>query len=87
MTPDQIAEWMLEELQRDGFLDQETAVGDIALKFGDEFTYENENGNSAIRPDVLAAFRKLSANAVVWDRSERQWRKRQTDDDPGRQQG
>jgi hypothetical protein len=38
-----------------------------------------------INKDVLAAFNKLTPNAV-WDRGERLWRERQSYDKPGRQQ-
>jgi hypothetical protein len=64
-----------DELTRNGELRQEAAVSEIALKFGYDFTYDSENGNLVIRRDVLAAFRKLSENSVVWDRENRLWRK------------
>ena len=86
-TVQEVAEWMLDELTRSGELRQETAVADIALKFGYDFTYDNENGSLAIRRDVLAAFRKLTENSVVWDRENRLWRKRDSSDAPGRQKG
>ncbi len=86
-TAQEAAQWMLDEVMGKGELDQESAVSDIALKFGNEFTYDNENGNLAIRRDVLAAFRRLSEDSVVWDRENRLWRKRDSSDGPGRQQG
>ena len=55
MTVEAIAKWMVEELAKERSLCQETAVFKIAAKFGGEFTYENENGNPAIRRDVVAA--------------------------------
>ncbi|HEY6443366.1 MAG TPA: hypothetical protein VIY66_08515 [Candidatus Acidoferrales bacterium] len=81
MTSEDIARWMAEELERRGSLCQEDAVQDIAKKFGQDFTYENENGNPAIRRDVLAAFRRLTKDAIVWERGERLWRKRTKYDD------
>lgn len=86
MTPAEVAAWMLAEVQRDGVLYQETVVGDIEQRFGGEFVVVNDNGNSAIRRDVLSAFRELSGESVVWERGERLWRKRESFDDPGRQQ-
>jgi hypothetical protein len=62
------------------------AVSHIALKFGHEFTYDNENGNLAIRRDVLAAFRRLAKDSVVWEREDGCWRKRKMDDKPTKQQ-
>lgn len=86
ITPKIIAEWMLEELKREECLYQETVVYDIASKFGDEFTYENENGNLAIDKRVLQEFRKLTEYNVVWDRGLRLWRFREDNDEPGRRQ-
>jgi hypothetical protein len=86
LTPRTVAEWMLSEVEQRRCLAQETAVSDISTQFGQQFTYQNENGNWAISRNVLAEFRKISGDKVVWERSERQWRKRQTCDSPGRQQ-
>jgi hypothetical protein len=85
-TPEEVAGWMLSELERTTSLDQESAVWNIKKRFGDKFVYENENGNLAIGRDVLAAFRKLSGDNVVWERGERAWRKRGGFDRAGRQQ-
>lgn len=82
-----VAEWMFEELKRQNYLYQETVVYDINSKFGDEFTYMNDNGNLAISKKVLAAFKKLNDGGVVWVRGEKAWRFRQNYDSDGRQQG
>jgi uncharacterized protein DUF6953 len=86
VSAEDVATWMLEELQRVEFLYQDTVVEQIASTFGDEFTYINDNGNMAIRKDVLASFRKLCGDTVVWERGERMWRRRQDHDGPARQQ-
>ncbi len=39
-------------------------------------------GNAAISKDVLAAFRKLTKDTVVWDRSTKPWWKRNAYDQP-----
>jgi len=85
-TPANVARWMLDKIERDGYLYQESAVYDIAEMFGQQFVYENENGNLAIEKTVLAAFRRLSEETVVWERGQRVWRKRESCDLPGRQQ-
>lgn len=85
-THDQVAQWMLAELKRVKYLYQETAVVDIASKFGDTFTYYNDNVNLAIDKKVLAAFRRLTGDSVIWERGERMWRFREEYDEPGRQQ-
>jgi hypothetical protein len=86
-TAAQIAEWMLEELQREGTLYQETAVHDIQEKFGKRFTYLNANGNPAIGKDVLKEFKRLSEDSAVWEREDLCWCLRKPSDRPGRQQG
>jgi hypothetical protein len=85
-TAKDVAQWMFDEVNRRSVLDQETAVDQIQRKFGKQFVYENVNGNPAISMDVLAAFRKLGGDSIVWDRSYSEWRKRQQFDKPGRQQ-
>ena len=54
----------------------DTATETIASKFGNRFIYENDNGNLAIDKKVLAAFRKLTKESVVWERAGRYWRVR-----------
>lgn len=85
-TPKDVAQWMMDELKRVTYLYQETVVYDINSKFGDEFTYINDNGNLAISKKVLAAFRKLNDGDVIWERGEKMWRFRANYDSPGRQQ-
>ena len=85
-TPTQIAEWMIEQLNRKQYLYQEEAVYEIEKLFGKEFTYPNGNGNLAISNAVLVAFRKISEKTVVWERGERMWRQRGRGDEPGRRQ-
>jgi len=77
---------MLDELKRKGDLYQDASVREIAKKFGSQFTYSNDNGNEAIRKDVLSAFRKLSKDTVVWEREDRYWRMRKPGDKLAREQ-
>ena len=86
VTTATVAIWMQSELERQHELSQEDAVENIMRRFGRQFTYVNDNGNDAIAKDVLKAFKALTVNSVVWDRSERCWRKRTRQDEPGRQQ-
>jgi hypothetical protein len=71
-----VAEWMAAQLEHSDHLFQETVVQDIVARFGKEFTYVNANGSLGIRKNVLAAFKKLTGDAVVWERRTRVWRKR-----------
>ena len=85
-TAADVARWMLDELEANGYLYQEVAVRRIDERFGEGFTYLNDNYNEAIDRKVLAAFRKLSEDTVVWSRSEKCWSKRSRSDAPGRRQ-
>ena len=87
-TPETIAQWMLGRLDEDkrGRLYQSNAVAEIAKRFGDEFTYTNENGNPAIDKRILTAFRKITGDSVIWERWDFCWRKREDADAPGRKQ-
>lgn len=86
MTPEEVAQWMLAELDRRQHLYQEDVAHQIRINFGEEFVYLNANGNIAIGRDVLKAFRALTGDAVIWERGQRMWRRRATYDPPGRQQ-
>jgi hypothetical protein len=81
-----VAAWIVQALDACGYLYQEEAVYEIRNKFGEAFTYDNDNGNLAISRNVLSAFRRLTGEDVVWDRGERMWRHRESHDAPGRQQ-
>ena len=78
-----MADWLLSEFNRQGgILVQRQAAETIRSKFGEEFTYHNDNGNLAIDPIVLAEFRKLTTNSVVWENFTQRWRARLPSDDP-----
>ena len=85
-TAAEVAGWMVAELSRVKHLYQEEIVADIERKFGTQFIHANENGNPAIDRKVLKVFRELTGNTVVWERSERMWRRREPGDQAGRQQ-
>lgn len=85
-TAKTVAEWMAAEFHKDGWLEQEWTASTIAGQFGEEFVYENDNGNLAIHKDVLREFRKLTADTAIWVRGERAWRRRDKTDPPGRQE-
>lgn len=82
----EIANWILAKVRTSDEVFQEELVYEIQETFGDEFVYENENGNLAINRKVLNAFTKVSGDEIVWERGTRLWRLRQPGDEPGRQQ-
>lgn len=86
VNPDDVARWMLNRIENGEELYQQDVVYEISEQFGEQFVYDNERGNLAIDKKVLAAFRKISEEKVVWEKGMRMWRKRQDYDEPGRSQ-
>lgn len=86
-TAADVAVWMLGQVEATGALYQDIAASSIAEMFGAPFVYTKEsNGNLAISKEVLGAFRRLTGERVVWDRTSLCWRSRNEYDAPGRQQ-
>jgi hypothetical protein len=81
---EQAAAWMHEQIEKNGALYQDEAAAEITARFGDECTYQNDNGNLAINRQVLKQFRTLTETTVVWDSVERMWRRREKYDSPTR---
>ena len=71
----EVAEWMVKPFETARHVDQDSVVYKIKQQFGADFVYTNGNGNLAISRDVLKHFRKLTEGDVVWERSDRSWRK------------
>jgi len=74
-TAKEVAEWMAAQVEAAPYVYQETIASKIGRQFGSEFVYTNENGNPAIDKSVLKQFRKLTEGKIVWERSDRSWRK------------
>jgi hypothetical protein len=85
-TAPQVAAWMASRLEAEGEKYQDEVAPEILSRFGDRYTYENGLGNLAIKKDVLAEFRKLTGDKVIWERGRRLWRFREPGDAPGRRQ-
>ena len=86
VTAGDVARWMVNQVAEHGLLDQAAAAERIGRTFGPAFAFMNGNGTWAIAPAVLAAFRKQTADTVVWERSSQFWRHRVHGDPPGRRQ-
>ncbi|MGX5800235.1 DUF6953 family protein [Bradyrhizobium sp. Arg314] len=85
MTPAEGAELMLAMFNEHGWLSQDDAANRLYEEADEDCIYFNANGNIAIKAEVLAAFKKLTPDAV-WLRGSRLWRPRQEGDEAGRQQ-
>lgn len=85
-TVDDVAKHLVERFEAaNGYLAQDDAAQEVENAFGEPFVYYNDAGNLAIARDVLDAFRKQTPD-VVWDRTERAWRRRGHGDDPTRRE-
>ncbi|SEO35716.1 hypothetical protein [Paenibacillus sp. OV219] len=67
-TAQEVAEWMIKELQAVGILRQEQVVAHIKAHYGEHFIYVNENGNESIDKEVKKAFKKLHGGRAAWER-------------------
>lgn len=74
-TAAEVAAWMFTQFDKSNYLYQDDVVYKIENKFGEDFVYDNENRNLAIGKNVLKEFRKITEGKVVWERSEKAWRK------------
>ena len=75
---------MAKEVRAAGELSQKEAAAAIEDTFGAGHVYPNPRGNLAISKHVLAAFRELTKDDVLWIRGQRFWRLREEADGPGR---
>lgn len=80
VTDMKVAEWMLAQIESNKWLDQGTTVYQIEKEFGEDFVYQNANGNLAISKSVLKNFRKISEGVVIWEKTEKSWRKLRNDE-------
>jgi hypothetical protein len=86
ITSSDVAQWMLSVIQEHGELSQNNAFYEIGKRFGTGFTTVTNSGSPSISKSVLSAFRKISDDVVIWERSDKKWRKREFYDAPGREQ-
>ena len=79
-----VAQWMLAEIERDACVYQDDVVDYLVKAKCEDLLTENADGNQVIGKTVLAAFRKLTPDSVVWVKPDRYWRFRVAEDEPGR---
>lgn len=84
MDADSVAAWMLRKIHDESCVYQDDVVDHIIKADGEELLIENADGNQVLGKGVLAAFRKLTPDNVVWVRPDRYWRLRVAEDEPGR---
>jgi hypothetical protein len=91
MTPKQVAEWMVAQLEEEDELPQQATALQIQERFGDDFVCLDAYGELGIARKVLYQFRKLTDDTVVWVAVQGNWtsgfwRKRDPGDREGRRQ-
>jgi hypothetical protein len=85
MSPQQYAEWMLGQIEREACIYQDDVV-DMVLQQGDDsLLRENADGNVVLGHGILDAFLKLTRETVVWVKPDRYWRFRVAEDEEGRE--
>jgi hypothetical protein len=85
MTPQEAAEWMLEQFEAKRFLYQEEAATHLLHLDDEALARLDTNGNVCLAKPVLASFNKLAPD-IVYERAAKFWRDRLPTDQPGRQQ-
>jgi hypothetical protein len=84
-TQIEAADWMLQQIKDKGMLYQDFAA-DFLRKNSTSFADYNDEGQLRINNNVLASFKKLGNDSIVYVRADRYWRPRGPHDLPGRQQ-
>ncbi|MBP5947353.1 MULTISPECIES: DUF6953 family protein [unclassified Pseudomonas] len=84
MEANEVAQWMLVQMERDGCIYQDDVVDHLVKALREDLLRENSDGNQVVGKEVLAAFRKLTESTVVWVKPDRYWRWRVAEDEPGR---
>jgi hypothetical protein len=74
-TAAEIGAWLLKRIETaaPGSLYQHTAVTEIRNTFGNDWSYQNDNGNWAINKDVLKEFNKLKYPNIQWNSGSQYW--------------
>jgi hypothetical protein len=84
MDASTVAVWMLQQIDNESCIYQDEVVDYLVRAKREDLLVENSDGNQVIGKAVLAAFRKLTPESVVWVKPDRYWRYRVTEDEPGR---
>ena len=85
MTTDDAAEWMLRQFEAKRFLYQEEAATHLLHLHDEQLAYYDGGGNVCVGKKVLAAFNRMTPDAV-YERADKFWRDRLASDQAGRQQ-
>ncbi|WP_371364567.1 hypothetical protein ACA097_16365 [Pseudomonas sp. QL9] len=85
MEAKDVAQWMLEQLEREGCIYQDDVVDHLVKGNAEGLLRENADGNLVVGRKVLDAFKAVSEQTVVWVKPDMYWRWRVAEDEPGRE--
>jgi len=85
MKLEDVVQWMLANLDKDGCLYQEDVVDYLVKNDLMDLLKENPDGNLVLNLSVNSAFKKKTEDNVVWVKPDRYWRYRVPEDEPGRE--
>lgn len=85
MNLDQVIQWMLANLEKDGCLYQEDVVDYLVKNDLMDPLRENPDGNLVLKLSVNSAFKNQTEHNVVWVKPDRYWRYRVEEDESGRE--
>lgn len=80
-----VVNWMLFNLEKDGCLYQEDVVDYLVRNNQTDFLKENSEGNLVLKLSINSGFKKKTEENVVWVKPDRYWRFRVPEDEPGRE--
>lgn len=72
----QVAGWMLEQLDREGVVDETVLIPEIRERFGEEFLDSDDHGNATVNQKVWKEFGRLTEGTLSWDKVSRCWLRR-----------
>lgn len=84
MDAKEVSIWMKSKLDSDGCLYQDDVVDYLVRTSENSLLRENSDGNLVLERKLLAEFRKLTKDDVVWVKPDKYWRFRILEDEPGR---
>lgn len=85
MQLNEVIQWMLDNLKKDGCLYQDDVVDYLVKQNQLDFLKENADGNLVLKLSVNSGFKKQTEDNVVWVKPDRYWRYRVAEDEPGRE--
>jgi hypothetical protein len=85
MDPQEVAGWMLDQVERHGCVYQDDVVDYLVKAKAEILLRENSDGNLVVGRAVLQAFKATTEMTVVWVKQDRYWRWRVAEDASGRE--